>query len=95
MMTTRVTAPSGPATPLAEAMPVSTWPTPPWTLEERLQRIEAMGQRISGYIRFICQVGSLNGTSTEAKERAVAAFYDRLTAAEGQLSRIQEDLRLG
>jgi hypothetical protein len=54
-----------------------------------------MGQRISGYIRFICQVGSLNGTSTEAKERAVAAFYDRLVAVEGQLNRIQEDLRLG
>lgn len=95
MMTTRVKAPSGPATPLAEAMPVSTWPTPPWTLEERLQRIDAMGQRISGYIRFICQVGSLTGTSAEAKERAVAAFYERLAAAEGQLSRIQEDLRLG
>ncbi len=94
-MSTRVRAPSGPATPLAEALPVSTWPTHPWTLEERLQRIEAMGQRISGYIRFICQVGSLDGTSTEAKERAVAAFYDRLLAAEGQLSRIQEDLRLG
>jgi hypothetical protein len=95
MMTTRVNVPSSPVTPLAEAMPVSTWPTPPWTLEERLQRIEAMGQRISGYIRFICQVGSLGGSSTEAKERAVAAFYDRLAAAEGQLSRIQEDLRLG
>ena len=95
MMTTRVTVPSGPATPVAEAMPVSTWPTPPWTLEERLQRIEAMGQRINGYIRFICQIGSLTGTSTEAKERAVAAFYDRLAAVEGQLQRIQEDLRLG
>jgi hypothetical protein len=76
-------------------MPLSTWPTPPWTLEERLQRIEAMGQRISDYIRFICQVGSLTGTSTEAKERAVAAFYDRLVTAEGQLRRIEEDLRLG
>ena len=95
MMTTRVRMPSGPATPLAEAMPVNTWPAPPWTLEERLLRIEAMGQRINGYIQFICQVGSLSSTSTEAKERAVAAFYDRLAAAEGQLHRIQEGLRLG
>ena len=94
-MNTRVKAPSGPAGILPEAMPISCWPTPPWTLEERLLRIEAMGQRISGYIRFICQVGNLSGTSTDAKERAVAAFYDRLVAAEGQLSRIQEDLRLG
>jgi hypothetical protein len=62
---------------------------------ERLQRIEALGNRISGYIRFICQVGNLNGSSGEAKEKAVIAFYERLAAAESQLGRIQEDLRLG
>jgi hypothetical protein len=64
-------------------------------MEERLQRIEAMGQRISGYVRFMCQAGSLNGTSVEAKERAVRAFYERMVIVEKQLGLIQEDLRLG
>jgi hypothetical protein len=43
----------------------------------------------------MCQVGSLNGTSAEAKERTVTAFYERMVVAEGQLGRIQENLRLG
>ena len=78
----------------AVTWPASPWTAPPATTEERLRRIEAMGQRISGYIQFMCQVGSLNGTSAELKERAVTAFYERMTLAESQLGRIQEDLRL-
>lgn len=68
--------------------------TPPWTMEEHLERIETMGQRINGYIQFMRQVGSMNGTSGEAKERAVKAFYERMLALESQLSRIQDNLRL-
>jgi hypothetical protein len=64
-------------------------------MEERLERIEVLGERISSYVNFMCQVAKLNGTSAEAKERAVSAFYERLVAAESQLSRIHEDLRLG
>ncbi len=71
------------------------WATPPWTREERLQRIRAMGERITAYVAFICQVGTLGGTSAEAKERAVTAFYERMVVAESQLGRVQEDLRLG
>jgi hypothetical protein len=67
---------------------------PPRTMEERLQRIETLGQRIDGYIRFMCEIGSLTGTSAEAKERAVTAFYERMLVVERQLARIQEDLRL-
>jgi hypothetical protein len=63
-------------------------------MEERLRRIEAMGQCINGYVQYMCQVGSLNSTSAEAKERAVTAFYERMVIVEGQLGRIQEDLRL-
>lgn len=70
------------------------WLTPPWSLEERLQRIEIMGQKIDGHVRFMCQVGSLDGASTEAKERAVAAFYERMVIVEKQLGRIPENLRL-
>jgi hypothetical protein len=68
--------------------------TPPETLEERLRRIEAMGQRIDEYVRFMCQVATLNGASVEAKERAVTAFYERMVVLESQLGRIHEDLRL-
>jgi hypothetical protein len=71
------------------------WTEPPWTMEERLERIRALGQRIDAYVRFMCQVGGLGGTSAEAKEHAVTAFYERLVVAEGQLGRVQEDLRLG
>ena len=71
------------------------WPTPAWTMEEQLQRIEAMGQQINGYIQFMCKIGSWNGTSAEAREGAVAAFYDRLLVMERQLAKIQEDLQLG
>jgi hypothetical protein len=67
----------------------------PWTMEERLRCIADMGRRIDGYVQFICQVGSLNGTSTEAKEKAVAAFFEQMTVLERQLGGIQEGLRLG
>jgi hypothetical protein len=75
------------------AMPLSA--SPPWTTEERLLRIQTMGRQILGYIEYMCQVGSLSGTSAEAKERAVTAFYERMVVVERQLGRIQEDLRLG
>ncbi len=70
------------------------WSTPPWTQEERLRRIEALGQRIDGYVLFMSQVGSLNGTSAEAKEKAVTAFHERLIVVESQLGRIHDGLRL-
>ena len=69
-------------------------PTNPGTQEERLRCIEALGERLRGHVQFMCQVGGLGGSSAEAKERAVTAFYERLVVAEGQLDRIQESLRL-
>ena len=94
-MKTKTKAPSRDAALAQEEMPPAYWLAPPWTLKERLERIEAMGQRMNAYIRFILQINSLNGTSAEAKEKAVIAFYDRMVALESQLIRIQEDLRLG
>lgn len=79
----------------ARAAPIASTAPPPLTFEERVKQIEAMGLRIDGYVRYMAQVATLAGTSTEAKERAVAAFHDRLAVAEGQLARIQEELRLG
>jgi hypothetical protein len=69
--------------------------TPAWTREERLRRIEAMGQRIQGHVQFMIEIGDLKGSSDEEKDKAVESFYDRMTAMESQLGRILEDLRLG
>lgn len=82
------------ATPPAATPRVISWSTPPWTLDERLQRIEALSQRVNGYVQFICQVGSLAGSSNEVKDRAVKAFYDRMVTMESQLGSIQESLKL-
>jgi hypothetical protein len=90
-MTTKTNPPARPAGSFA----AGPWDSPPWTTVERLQCIAAMGQRIHGYVEFMCAVGNLNGTSDEAKEKAVTAFYELLAVLEGQLGRIQEDLRLG
>ncbi|HEX9358293.1 MAG TPA: hypothetical protein VF933_31325, partial [Streptosporangiaceae bacterium] len=68
---------------------------PPPTTDERLRDIAAMEQRIHGYVQFMCQIGSLAGTSAEAKETAIAAFHERLAILERQLSRIHEELQLG
>src|SRR5262249_15053484 len=38
------------------------WTVPPATMEEGLQRIQTLGQRIKVYIQFICAVGKLDGT---------------------------------
>ena len=46
-------------------------------------------------VQFIGQAAQMTGTSAEAKERAVAAFHERLVVLERQLGRIQEDLQLG
>jgi hypothetical protein len=84
-MTTKKTTPrSEPATttPISETIPC--------TPEERLQRIEALGDRIAGYVRFMCELGTTVGTSAEAKERARAAFYERLLVVERQLGQIKE-----
>jgi hypothetical protein len=67
----------------------------PPTTDDRLRDIAAMGQRIHGYIEFMCQIGNLGGTSGEAKEIAIAAFHERLAALERQLGRIHEELQLG
>ena len=95
-MTTTAKNPARSPSPSAVQEPnAGPWYTPPWTTAERLQRIEALGPQSTRYIQYICQVDSLDGTSAEAKEKAVIAFYDRLLVLERQLGRIQEELQLG
>jgi hypothetical protein len=94
MATTPSPLPSTDSRP-GEGSREGSWQTPPWTLEEHLQRIQALGQQITGHVQFMCAVGTLSGTSVEAKEKAVAAFYARLGVLERQLGRIREDLQLG
>jgi hypothetical protein len=71
------------------------WQTPPLSTEDRLARIRLLGQRITRYVQFMAHVGKMNGSSAEAKERAVAFFYERLLSMERELGRIQEELQLG
>jgi hypothetical protein len=89
-----------PETPAASGRPAGQPPPRPFhpsplTAEEQLLAIEALAKRISGHVQFMCQVGNLNGVSSEAKDKALAAFCERLTALERQLARIQESLQLG
>jgi hypothetical protein len=67
--------------------------TPPLTTDERLLHIRALGQRLMGYVKFMCAVGSLSNSSTEAKQAAVAAFHERLVTLERELGRIQKNVR--
>ena len=68
--------------------------TPSLTLEKRVQRIEVLAERINGYVKFMCQVASLNGVSGEAKEKAVTVFHEHMITVESQLARIHEHFRL-
>jgi hypothetical protein len=68
--------------------------TPAGTVEERLERIQALGERIAEHIVFMCRPGTPSGTSTEVKEKAVEAFYERLIVVERQLGLIKEGMLL-
>jgi hypothetical protein len=70
------------------------WSTPPWTMDERLHRIDVLGQKIAEYVRFLGEAVGQTNASAEAKDRVVTAFYDRIVVVERQLSRIQENFRL-
>jgi hypothetical protein len=85
-----------PVDPARVEVPISDTLTAfPLSPESPLVRIRAMGQRIEGYIQYICSVGHLNGSSAEAKHRAVTDFCARLSVLEQELCRIQEELQLG
>ena len=68
---------------------------PPLTTQQRLEGIEKMLERVNEHVAFMRGVDALQGSSAEAKEAAVAVFYERMTALERQLGRISEGLRLG
>jgi hypothetical protein len=70
------------------------WLTLPLSTEIRLERIRVLGRRIDSHIQLMCQAAALAGASLEAKDKAVAFFYERLVAMEQQLDRIQEAFRL-
>jgi len=63
--------------------------------QQRLEGIEKMLERVNEHVAFMRGVDALQGSSAEAKEAAVAVFYERMTALERQLGRISEGLRLG
>jgi hypothetical protein len=94
-MTTKTKTLFRPAAPRPEESQTWPWYTSPCSTEECLQRIQALNARISGYVEYIVKVDNLTGTSAEAKDKAVASFYDRMVALERLLGRIQEELQLG
>jgi hypothetical protein len=69
--------------------------TPPASCEEFLMHIGVLGKRIEGHVAFMAAVERLNGTSAEAKNRALSQFYVRLVAMEVELNRVREELELG
>jgi len=82
------------AVPVVTATATAPGLTLPLTTENLLERIRELGKRIGGHIEFMCAVGSLCGTSAEAKDKAVALFHECLLTLEQRLGRIQDDLRL-
>jgi hypothetical protein len=67
----------------------------PVTRADYLAHIRALRRRVVEHVRFICAVGSLDGTSVEAKDLAVVLFYERLAAAERHLAHVKQNLELG
>jgi len=66
----------------------------PLTLDERVQRIQAMHKRMDGYIQYMCTIATMAGTSGEMKERAVTLFYEKMVSVEKQLAHIHDEFRL-
>jgi hypothetical protein len=96
LMKTKTTPPPRPVVLRATRQPLAAVDQlPPASVEDSLERIRAMGERVSGYVEFMEAVGTLGGTSAESKERAVAAFYERMVVLERELGRIAEELQLG
>lgn len=95
-MTQKTKAPPRPAKrrPKEVVAPVPV-PVAPGTIEDRLRAIDELKEQIVGHAGYIAKVVAMTGTSSESKERAVAAFYDRMVVFERQLSRIRDDLQLG
>jgi hypothetical protein len=85
----------GAGAPVARDNPmVAVWQTAPPDAAELLRRIAALGQRITAYVEFMGQADNRNGASAEAKDKALAAFYDKLLVVERQLARIHDNFRL-
>jgi hypothetical protein len=74
--------------------PIDLGPTILITPEMRREKMCALGVRIEGHIRFMCQADGLAGVSVEAKERALTIFHEHLTWMERELARIGVELQL-
>jgi hypothetical protein len=95
----KVPSPSAKAPPPTSKAPLAVAAelprTPPATAEEFLMHITSLGKRVEGHVAFMSTVERLNGTSAEAKNKALTLFYQRLVAMELELNRVREELELG
>jgi hypothetical protein len=60
----------------------------------RRDQLLALGERVNARVRAMCQLDQLVGVSAEAKDKALAAFHERLAALEKELGLIEENLHL-
>src|SRR5262249_6375830 len=64
-------------------------------LPERMTQIEALGKRIAEHVRAAASVATPPGPSAETRQRAVAAFHERLFFLDRALEKVLDDVRLG
>jgi len=84
----RATTPSAPPFPRRIS-------SAPLTTEQRLLDIEQMRERVNSFVEFMCRPDGLKGTSQEEREKAIAAFHERMAVLERELGRIHDEFRLG
>ena len=92
-MTAKTTSRTAPVRPVL-GTPPDIGPTAPWTTEERLVPIQALGKRIDQHIHFILRGGQPSGTSLEGEGQSSGSFL-RTLAIPGAAIGPQLDLQLG
>jgi hypothetical protein len=70
------------------------WHRPPTNTDECLMRIEVLTERLQNHLRFIQEIQSLHGVSTEMKCKAATSFYERLLQLDRALGKLGDELRL-
>jgi len=83
------------ATPLLEPLPQQAPLAPCVTTADRLTQIQLLSRRVVEHVRAVTAVAEVQGTSAEARDRAVVMFHERLLLLERTLEKVLEDLRLG
>jgi hypothetical protein len=79
-----------PSAPTENDLPVRL----PVTADERRADIDRIAERINDIVRHMCNMSEMPGTSAEVRDKAIAAFHERIAVAEKHLTHIRDKLRL-